>query len=192
MVGGGIMLTACQCTAPSHRAACARKGSGESSRCQQGLPAPRDAGWPTRHRAATIDRHIVIFVCPNLTKPNLTCATRRTHTALTCPAVVVAEFQHPADWLADQTVAYRAAQRAEASRGLPPSERMLLSSGALAQQRARAARSVAEPTVAFGPPGTSGEENISVIAAPIAPGFTLQSLGGVQVKGDRHHTAAHT
>jgi len=42
------------------------------------------------------------------------------------------------------------------------------------QQRSR--RTVAEPTAAFGPPGSTGEENISVIAAPIAPGFRCWPL----------------
>ncbi|EFJ42626.1 hypothetical protein VOLCADRAFT_97286 [Volvox carteri f. nagariensis] len=44
---------------------------------------------------------------------------------------------------------------------------------------------VAEPVVAFGPPGTTGEENVSVIVAPIAPGFTLGSLGDPRVAGER-------
>ena len=30
---------------------------------------------------------------------------------------------------------------------------------------------MAEPTAAFGPAGSTGEENVSVIAAPIGPGF---------------------
>lgn len=39
-------------------------------------------------------------------------------------------------------------------------------------------RQLAEPVVAFGPPGTTGEENISVIVAPIQPGFQCVHLGG--------------
>eukprot|EP00879_Flechtneria_rotunda_P006547 GHRR01006880.1.p1 GENE.GHRR01006880.1~~GHRR01006880.1.p1 ORF type:complete len:308 (+),score=105.40 GHRR01006880.1:460-1383(+) len=75
------------------------------------------------------------------------------------------EFQYPAEWLADRTLLYRAAQRAEAARGLDPP--------ALKQQR----RQVVEPSAAFGPAGSSGEENISVIVAPIFEGFKLQGLG---------------
>ena len=68
-------------------------------------------------------------------------------TLLKCP-----EFQYPSQWLADQTLAVRAAQRAERSRSLdlPPLDTMKK------QQRER---EVTEPTSAFGPPGSSGEEN---------------------------------
>lgn len=38
-------------------------------------------------------------------------------------------------------------------------------------------RDTAEPTAAFGPPGSSGEDNISVIVAPIPQGFRLEKLG---------------
>ncbi|KAG1660031.1 hypothetical protein FOA52_010016 [Chlamydomonas sp. UWO 241] len=80
------------------------------------------------------------------------------------------EFTYPEQWLADQTVAVRQAQRAEASRSLDlPSLR-----SPTTQPRAR---QVAEPVAAFGPPGSTGEENISVISATIMPGFTLESLG---------------
>ena len=36
-------------------------------------------------------------------------------------------------------------------------------------------RRVAEPQIAYGPPGSTGEENVSIIAAPIAPGFRRAS-----------------
>lgn len=39
------------------------------------------------------------------------------------------------------------------------------------QQQPKAERRVAEPTVAYGPAGSTGEENVSIIAAPIHPGF---------------------
>ncbi|KXZ54314.1 hypothetical protein GPECTOR_5g399 [Gonium pectorale] len=108
------------------------------------------------------------------------------------------EFTYPSSWLGDQTVAYRAAKRAEAERGGPPgadynnidfpplggSPSGRGAGGAAAGRRQRAA-SVAEPVVAFGPPGTTGEENVSVIVAPIAPGFTLQSLGDPRAAGER-------
>eukprot|EP00877_Chromochloris_zofingiensis_P014932 jgi/Chrzof1/9693/Cz04g12120.t1_PPD7[v5.2] len=76
------------------------------------------------------------------------------------------EFLYPSSWLGDQTLLKRAAQRAELERSLDPP--------ALKRQRAR---DVVEPCAAFGPAGSSGEENISVIVAPIYEGFRLDSLG---------------
>lgn len=76
------------------------------------------------------------------------------------------EFEKPQRWSQDVTVARRVADAGEASRPLDP----------LAAPR-RAARAVAEPGAAFGPPGSTGETNASVIVAPIEPGFSLRSLG---------------
>ncbi|PNH07661.1 Serine/threonine-protein kinase DCLK1 [Tetrabaena socialis] len=92
-----------------------------------------------------------------------------------------AEFTYPAGWLGDQTLAYRAAQRAEAQRGGPPgaddffdfppasSSQSSASSpsappsygraSAGAAARRRRAAEVAEPIVAFGPPGTTGRKS---------------------------------
>ena len=79
------------------------------------------------------------------------------------------EFIHPEKWLADQTLARRQAQRLEAQSPLdPPSLR--------AQRR----RASAEPVVAFGPPGSSGEENMSCVvqdANAFGVLFTLSALG---------------
>jgi hypothetical protein len=83
----------------------------------------------------------------------------------------LAEFQYPARWLADQTLLYRAAQRAEAARSLDPPS--------LRRQR----RDVVEPSAAFGPAGSTGEENISVVVAPIYQGFKLESLGAADAAG---------
>ncbi len=49
----------------------------------------------------------------------------------------------------------------------------------------RQKRTVAEPEAAYGPPGSTGEENISVVAAPIQPGFKLESLGTAEQAGRR-------
>ena len=49
----------------------------------------------------------------------------------------------------------------------------------------RPRRSVAEPEAAYGPPGSSGEENISVVVAPIQTGFKLESLGTAEQAGRR-------
>lgn len=70
------------------------------------------------------------------------------HSVLTaCPSPVLAflhtEFKYPSNWLADQTLYFRAAQRAEAARSLDPP--------ALRKPRAR---QVIEPSAAFGPPGS--------------------------------------
>ncbi|KIZ00517.1 hypothetical protein MNEG_7443 [Monoraphidium neglectum] len=82
------------------------------------------------------------------------------------------EFQYPANWLGDQTLVQRAAQRAERERALDLPA--LRGDEAAAAARRRGAL---DPVVAFGPAGSTGEENVSVIAGPIAPGFTLESLG---------------
>jgi len=81
------------------------------------------------------------------------------------------EFVFPATWLADQRMYRRNAERSESMRGLdPPSTR---------PQK----RTVAEPVAAFGPPGSSGELNVSVIVAPIEQSFTLASLGNPREAG---------
>ncbi|GAB4820124.1 hypothetical protein N2152v2_007170 [Parachlorella kessleri] len=78
------------------------------------------------------------------------------------------EFQYPASWLADQRLYYRYAERIEQQTGLDlPALR----------SRQRRRRDYSEPAAAFGPPGSSGEENISVVVAPLRPGFRLQSMG---------------
>lgn len=83
------------------------------------------------------------------------------------------DFIFPATWLADQRMFRRNAERGESLRGLdPPSAR---------PQR----RSVAEPVAAFGPPGSSGELNVSVIVAPIEESFTLASLGDPREAGEK-------
>ena len=41
-------------------------------------------------------------------------------------------------------------------------------------------REVAEPVAAYGPAGSTGEQNLSVICAPIRPDFALSSLGTAQ------------
>ena len=46
-------------------------------------------------------------------------------------------------------------------------------------------RKVAEPAAAFGPAGSTGEQNISVIVAPIRDGFELQSLGAPKQAAQR-------
>ena len=44
---------------------------------------------------------------------------------------------------------------------------------------------MAEPAAAFGPAGSTGEQNLSVIVAPIREGFELRSLGEPHVAAQR-------
>lgn len=79
------------------------------------------------------------------------------------------EFLHPSFWLADQTLARRQAAALEAQSALDPPS-----------LASRPRRNSGEPIIAFGPPGTSGEENMSVIvqdANAYGMKFRLQSLG---------------
>lgn len=79
----------------------------------------------------------------------------------------ITEFVFPQTWVGDQTLLYRAVQRGERERSLDlPSLRQQQQ-----QQTMRKARPT-EPVVAFGPPGTLGELNVSVVVAPVADGFT--------------------
>ena len=83
------------------------------------------------------------------------------------------EFVYPSSWLADQRLYRRYAQRMEqrSSLDLPPVARS-------ARRRAGTAGvGQYDPSSGYGPPKGNGEENISVVAAPIMAGFTLKSLG---------------
>lgn len=68
---------------------------------------------------------------------------------------------YPEDWLGDQTLLYRAAGKAERSLDPPP-----LGGGGGRR------RNVNEPSVAFGPPGSTGELNVSVIVSPVPIDFS--------------------
>lgn len=63
--------------------------------------------------------------------------------------------------MGDRTVAYRAAEKAERLMDPPPL-------GGVGRQP----RSVNEPVVAFGPPGSTGELSVSVIVAPVPLDFS--------------------
>eukprot|EP00897_Mesotaenium_endlicherianum_P001881 jgi/Mesen1/1720/ME000138S00582 len=88
------------------------------------------------------------------------------------------EFIYPARWVGDQRLLYRAVERAERERSLD------LPGLRVERERARR-RQVVEPLVAFGPPGSEGELNVSVVVAPLAAGFTLQKLGSPSEAGQR-------
>lgn len=83
------------------------------------------------------------------------------------------EFIYPKTWVGDQTLLYRAVQRGERERSLDlPALRQR-------QQWQQSIRKPmpTEPVVAFGPPGSLGELNVSVVVAPVADSFTLEKLG---------------
>ncbi|XP_060965575.1 psbP domain-containing protein 7, chloroplastic [Cannabis sativa] len=79
------------------------------------------------------------------------------------------EFIYPATWVGDQRLLYRAAERKELERSLgldPPS-----------LNTSRGLSNVNEPVVAFGPPGTTGELNVSVIVSPVSLDFKIEAFG---------------
>ncbi|KAM7473963.1 hypothetical protein LguiB_021206 [Lonicera macranthoides] len=81
------------------------------------------------------------------------------------------EFIYPVSWVGDQTLFYRAAKKAEFERSLdpPPLNRR---------------RNVNEPVVAFGPPGSTGELNVSVIVSPVPLDFSIEAFGGPNEVGE--------
>ena len=78
-----------------------------------------------------------------------------------CYVTTIIEFIYPATWVGDQTLLYRAAEKTEreTSLDLPPA-------------RISRRKNVNEPVVAFGPPGSTGELNVSVIVSPVSPTFS--------------------
>ncbi|KAL1211719.1 PsbP domain-containing protein 7 [Cardamine amara subsp. amara] len=83
------------------------------------------------------------------------------------------EFIYPATWVGDQTLLYRAAEKIEReiSLDLPPA-------------RNSRRKNVNEPVVAFGPPGSTGELNVSVIVSPVSPSFSIEAFGGPKEVGE--------
>ncbi|CAI9102183.1 OLC1v1000409C2 [Oldenlandia corymbosa var. corymbosa] len=71
------------------------------------------------------------------------------------------EFIYPANWVGDQTLLYRAASKLERYLG-----------GSTPTSRNNPRRNINEPVVAFGPPGSSGELNVSVIVSPVPTDFS--------------------
>ncbi len=80
------------------------------------------------------------------------------------------EFLFPNEYLADQTVAERKARRRAKSLDAFPS---LL-------RRKKKSTTFGEPESAFGPMGTNGEENMSVIVQPSTKGFDLSEFGNAE------------
>ncbi|CAA7388579.1 unnamed protein product [Spirodela intermedia] len=90
------------------------------------------------------------------------------------------EFTYPADWVGDQTLLYRAAERAELQRQLDPSS-PLMDAG---PRRRRRSSGASEPAVAFGPPGSNGELNVSVIVSSVPADFSIEAFGSPKEVGE--------
>ncbi|XP_065851964.1 psbP domain-containing protein 7, chloroplastic [Euphorbia lathyris] len=88
------------------------------------------------------------------------------------------EFLYPSTWVGDQTLLYRAAEKKEFERSLdlPP-----LSSMKFGDRRRK---NVNEPVIAFGPPGSTGELNVSVIVSPVSRDFSIEAFGGPKEVGE--------
>ncbi|XP_078440801.1 photosystem II reaction center PsbP family protein [Wolffia australiana] len=89
------------------------------------------------------------------------------------------EFIYPADWVGDQTLLYRAAERAELLRRQDPSAPLM----AAPPRRRLRPGGAREPAVAFGPPGSSGELNVSVIVSSVPTDFSIEAFGGPEEVG---------
>ena len=83
------------------------------------------------------------------------------------------EFIVPVNYLLDQTMASRNATRGAES--LDP---------LIARELELRSRNVSEPDSAYGPMGSSGEENVSVITSAVPRGFDLGVFGGAGEQAD--------
>nr|POE71688.1 psbp domain-containing protein 7, chloroplastic [Quercus suber] len=87
------------------------------------------------------------------------------------------KFIYPAKWVGDQTLLYRAVEKTEFERALDPPP---ISTAQSNNRR----RSISEPVVAFGPPGTSGELNVSVIVSTVSKDFSIEAFGEPKEVGE--------
>lgn len=87
------------------------------------------------------------------------------------------EFIYPASWVGDQRLLYRAAEKSEYERSLDPPP---LTGSTMGRRH----QNVNEPVVAFGPPGSSGELNVSVIVSPVPLDFSIEAFGGPDEVGE--------
>ncbi|KAM3354110.1 hypothetical protein ACQJBY_025003 [Aegilops geniculata] len=87
------------------------------------------------------------------------------------------EFIYPANWVGDQTILYNQIKKAELQRSLDPPP--LTNGGSPARPR-----NVSGPVAAFGPPGSNGELNVSVIVSTVPQDFSIESFGGPKDVGE--------
>ncbi|KAE9589594.1 hypothetical protein Lal_00000376 [Lupinus albus] len=85
------------------------------------------------------------------------------------------EFIYPANWVGDQTLVYRAAKKRELERSLDPPP---------LDDNKRRRFNINEPVVAFGPPGSTGELNVSVIVSPVPQDFSIEAFGNPEEVGE--------
>lgn len=88
---------------------------------------------------------------------------------------VLVKFIYPAKWVGDQGIYNRAARKAERSLD-PPSLKDV--------EQGLGRKSINEPVVAFGPPGSTGELNVSVIVSSIPVDFRIEAFGGPKEVGE--------
>ncbi|KAJ1692133.1 hypothetical protein LUZ63_008831 [Rhynchospora breviuscula] len=81
-----------------------------------------------------------------------------------------------ASWVGDQTLLYREASKAESQRSLDPPP--------LINGLKRPTRNFSEPIAAFGPPGSNGELNVSVIVSPVPLDFSIEAFGSPKEVGE--------
>ncbi|XVF57490.1 hypothetical protein PTKIN_Ptkin06aG0209400 [Pterospermum kingtungense] len=86
------------------------------------------------------------------------------------------EFIYPASWVGDRRLLYRAAERLERSLDPLPTNSL--------KPAGRPRKNVNEPIVAYGPPGSSGELNVSVIVSPVPLDFSIETFGGPKEVGE--------
>ncbi|KAM7272893.1 hypothetical protein ACFE04_027557 [Oxalis oulophora] len=89
------------------------------------------------------------------------------------------EFIYPANWVGDQTLLYRAAKKKELERSLDPPPLNNLPSVSKPRHA-----NVNEPVIAFGPPGSTGELNVSVIVSPVPLDFSIEAFGEPKEVGE--------
>ncbi|XP_037415616.1 psbP domain-containing protein 7, chloroplastic-like [Triticum dicoccoides] len=87
------------------------------------------------------------------------------------------EFIYPANWVGDQTILYNQIKKAELQRSLDPPP--LTNGGSPTRPR-----NVSGPVAAFGPPGSNGELNVSVIVSTVPQDFSIESFGGPKDVGE--------
>lgn len=87
------------------------------------------------------------------------------------------EFIYPANWVGDQTILYNQIKKAELQRSLDPPP---LTNGSSPTRP----RNVSGPVAAFGPPGSNGELNVSVIVSTVPQDFSIESFGGPKDVGE--------
>ncbi|XP_043718843.1 psbP domain-containing protein 7, chloroplastic [Telopea speciosissima] len=91
------------------------------------------------------------------------------------------EFIYPVNWVGDQTLLYRAIGKAESERSLDPPP--LINNQAISPSRRRR-QDFSDPVVAFGPPGSNGELNVSVIVSRVPLDFSIEAFGGPKEVGE--------